>query len=125
MGHSSPIVGSSPLIEAELTMSDGSLTIPNDHRERALLCVSGQISVAGQALTPGQLAVLAEGESVELHGTGHVMMLGGDPVGDRWIWWNFVASDREIIEQAKLDWDAQRFPTVPSDHETWVPRPAL
>lgn len=124
-GVSSPIVGSSPLIEAEILLDDGELTIPAEHRERGIAAMSGDLRVAGQLLTEGQMAVLAEGESVSLSGNGHAMLLGGDPVGDRWIWWNFVASDRELIEQAKLDWDAQRFPLVPGDHEHWVPRPPM
>lgn len=121
----SPIVGSSRLLEAEIVIDDAALRIPSEHRERVLIAISGQVRVAGQRLRSGQAAVLARDEEVELHGTGRVMMLAGDPVGDRFIWWNFVASDRELIDQAKRDWDAQRFPIVPGDHDRWVPAPAL
>lgn len=120
-----PVVGSSTLIEAEILLDDASLIIPTEHRERVLIAIDGRMTVAGQHLRPGQAAVLARDESVELHGTGRVMLLGGDPVGDRFIWWNFVASDREMIDQAKRDWDAQRFPLVPDDHDSWVPAPDL
>ena len=51
------------------------------------------------------------------------MMLGGAPVGDRYIWWNFVHSDRERIEVAKKEWAEQQFPVVPDDHDPWVPLP--
>ena len=122
---SSPIIGSSSLLEAEIRLDDAAIRIPTQHRERALIAISGDLRVAGRRLRPGQAAVLTRDEEVELHGTGQVMMLAGDPVGDRYIWWNFVASDRELIDQAKRDWDAQRFPTVPDDHETWVPAPPL
>lgn len=122
---SSPIVGSSRLLEAEILLDDASLRIPTEHRERALITISGDLSVAGQRLGPGQAAVLTRDEEVELHGTGRVMMLAGDPVGDRFIWWNFVASDRELIDQAKRDWDAQRFPLIPGDHDPWVAAPPL
>jgi redox-sensitive bicupin YhaK (pirin superfamily) len=122
-GMASPVAGSSPLVEAEIMLDDGALTVPADHRERGVLNVAGDLTVADQSLAEGQLAVLAPGEVVELRGRGHAMVIGGDPVGDRWIWWNFVASDREIIEEAKVDWDRQRFPLVPGDHDIWVPRP--
>ncbi len=121
----SPIVGSSPLLEAEIRLDDTDIRIPAEHRERALIAISGDLRVAGQRLRPGQSAVLTRGEEVELHGSGRAMMLAGDPVGDRYIWWNFVASDRGLIDDAKRDWDAQRFPTVPDDHDTWVPAPPL
>ena len=119
----SPIAGSSPLLEAEILLRDASVTIPAEHRERALIAIDGRMSVAGQQLRPGQAAVLTRGEAVELHGTGRAMMLAGDPVGDRYIWWNFVASERDLIDQAKRDWDNQRFPLIPGDHDVWVPAP--
>ena len=56
-------------------------------------------------------------------GRGHAMVLGGDPVGHRHIWWNFVHSDPERIEAAKRQWTKQEFPKVPGDHEPWVPLP--
>lgn len=121
----SPVAGSSPLLEAEIQLADASLTVPAEHRERALIAISGHLTVAGQRLGPGNAAVLARGEAVQVNGTGRVMMLAGDPVGDRFIWWNFVASDRDLIDQAKRDWDAQRFPVVPDDHDVWVAAPAL
>lgn len=119
-----PIRGSSPLLEAEIHLDDATLRIPGEYPERGLVNVAGAMTVAGQQLAVGQLAVLSPGEQVELHGTGRAMLLAGDPVGDRWIWWNFVASDRELIEQGKRDWDAQRFPLIPADHDVWVPAPA-
>ena len=67
--------------------------------------------------------MLEPGVRLELTGTGRAMLLGGAPVGERYIWWNFVHSDRDRIEQAKSEWSAQRFPTVPTDHDPWVPRP--
>lgn len=124
-GLQSPVLGSSSLMEAEIVLDDHSLTIPTEHRERAIIAISGALTVAGQRLDPAHAAVLTAGESVELHGSGRAMMLAGDPVGDRYIWWNFVASDRDLIEQAKRDWDAQRFPLIPEDHAVWVEAPPL
>ena len=122
-GMLSPVKGSSPLLEADLTLDDAVLRIPTEHRERGVICMAGDLRVAGRDLQPGQVAVIAEDQQVELSGTGRAMMLAGDPVGDRFIWWNFVSSDRDIIEQAKRDWDEQRFPLVPGDHDHWIPRP--
>ncbi len=51
------------------------------------------------------------------------MLLGGEPVGERRIWWNFVHSDSDVIEDAKQRWTEQRFPTVPGDHDPWVALP--
>ncbi len=122
-GMDSPIKGSSRLLEADLTLVEGVLKIPAEHRERGVINLSGELAVAGQALAEGQLAVLTTGEEVELTGTGRAMLLAGDPVGERFIWWNFVASDRELIEAAKHSWDQQTFPKVPHDHERWMSRP--
>lgn len=120
----SPIAGSSPLLEADISLTDAGVRIPPEHPERVVIAISGHLTVAGQRIRPGQAAVLSRGETVELHGEGRAMLLAGDPVGDRYIWWNFVASDREVIDQAKRDWDAQRFPRIPGDHDVWVPAPA-
>lgn len=53
-----------------------------------------------------------------------VMLLGGEPVGHRYAWWNFVSSRRERVEQAKLDWSAGRTPLPPADASEWIPLPA-
>ena len=121
-GMDSPIKGSSRLLEADLTLADGLLQIPAEHRERGVISLAGDLAVAGRTLTEGQLAVLTPGEEVELTGTGRAMMLAGDPVGERFIWWNFVSSDRDVIETAKQRWDEQTFPKVPHDHNYWMPR---
>lgn len=97
--------------------------IPTEHRERGVINLSGELAVAGQTLGEGQLAVLTPDEEVELTGTGRAMLLAGDPVGERFIWRNFAASDRELIETAKQSWDQQTFPKVPQDHERWMSRP--
>ena len=99
------------------------LKIPTEHRERGVINLSGELAVAGQTLGEGQLAVLTPDEEVELTGTGRAMLLAGDPVGERFIWRNFAASDRELIETAKQSWDQQTSPTVPQDHERWMSRP--
>lgn len=124
-GLASPVPGSSPLVLAALTLVDGSpIPIEADHPERAVLSVTGDLSLNGRPLPTGDLAVLTPGATPTLAGTGTAMVLGGEPVGRRHIWWNFVHADPEVIEQAKADWTAQRFPTVPGDHDPFVPMPS-
>lgn len=123
-GLHSPVPVSSPLVLAEIRL-DGSAAVPLDtsHEERALLVLDGDVRLDRQPIPAGHLTVIAAGSTPWLDGTGTVVLLGGEPVGKRYIWWNFVHSDRECIEQAKADWSAQRFPVVPGDQEGWVPLP--
>lgn len=123
-GMQAPIAGASPLILAELRLDDGSVTIERDHPERAVVALEGDVLLDGHRLDHAHLAVLRPGSTPHLTGTGTAMVLGGEPVGDRAIWWNFVHSDREVIEEAKRRWTQQEFPTVPDDHEPWVPLPS-
>ena len=123
-GLHSPVPVSSPLVLAELRL-DGTAAVPLDatHEERAVLVLDGDVRLDGAPLPTGHLSVVAAGTAPWLDGAGTVVLLGGEPVGPRYIWWNFVHSDREVIEQAKADWTAQRFPIVPGDHDGWVPLP--
>ncbi|MEM7340741.1 MAG: pirin family protein [Actinomycetota bacterium] len=124
-GLESPVSGSSPLVLAELSLAGGdTVPIDVDVTERAVLAVAGAITVNHAPLAAGHLAVLEPGHTVTVGGVGTAMVLGGDPVGPRRIWWNYVHSDPERIEQAKADWAEQRFPLVPGDHEPWVPLPS-
>ena len=123
-GLHSPVPVSSPLVLAEIRL-DGTGPVPLDtmHEERALLVLDGDVRLDRAPLPVGHLSVVAAGTTPWLDGTGTVVLLGGEPVGPRFIWWNFVHSDRDCIEQAKADWTAQRFPIVPDDHAGWVPLP--
>lgn len=123
-GLASPVPGSSPLVLAELTLRAGSaVPLDDEHPERAVLAVSGAVTVDDRPLPAGHLAVLEPGAR-RIGGDGLAVVLGGAPVGPRRIWWNFVHADAERIEAAKADWTAQRFPRVPDDHDPWVPLPA-
>lgn len=124
-GLESPVTGSSPLILAEVTL-DASSPVPvgSDLPERSVLALTDGVRVNDEAIDPGQLVVLRTGAAATLSGTGTAVVLGGEPVGKRHIWWNFVHSDLDRIEQAKSDWLEQRFPVVPNDHEPFVPLPA-
>lgn len=121
----SPITASSPLVLAEITLNDESpFPIATDHPEIAVIALGGDVRVNNEVIAPGQLAVLQADTATSLSGSGRAIVLGGEPVGKRHIWWNFVHSDLDRVEQAKIDWTSQQFPTVPDDHEPFVPLPA-
>jgi redox-sensitive bicupin YhaK (pirin superfamily) len=95
--------------------------------ERALYVAEGEATLDGLRLEPRVLYVLRPGISATLRSeTGaHVMLCGGAPMdGPRHVWWNFVSSRRERIQQAKEDWKALRFPMVPEEKE-WIPIPEV
>ena len=85
------------------------------------------VEIAGDRFGPGQLLVFRPGDRITLRavdGPARAMLLGGDPMdGPRHIWWNFVSSRKDRIEQAKADWKAARFDIVPGDEVEFVPLP--
>jgi len=121
-GLDAPIRGSSPLMLAQIDLGDSIVDLP-DIAERAVLALDGDVHVNDHHLATGSLAVLERGVRTRLSGAGTALVIGGEPVGKRHIWWNFVHSDLERIEWAKQQWTDQRFPTVPDDHEVFVPLP--
>ena len=94
-----------------------------DVADCAVLALDVDVRIGQRRLATGSLAVLDRGSRSQLTGQGTALVLGGDPLGKRHIWWNFVHSDPERIEWAKQEWAAQRFPTVPDDHDVYVPLP--
>lgn len=123
-GAEAPVAVSSPLVLAELELVEGaSVPVDGTHPERAVLAVDADAWIDDHRLPAGNLAVLAPGAQPRLRGEGRAVVIGGEPVGERHIWWNFVHADRDRIEAAKADWEAQRFPLVPGDHDPWVPLP--
>jgi redox-sensitive bicupin YhaK (pirin superfamily) len=118
------------LFYADVILSvGGRCRIPVEHVERGIYVVEGRVSVAGEPEAiygAAQLVVFAPGREVVLHpvgGPARLMALGGEPMdGPRHLWWNFVSSSQERIEQAKADWQAGRFPKVPDETE-FIPLP--
>jgi redox-sensitive bicupin YhaK (pirin superfamily) len=103
----------------------GNLTIPPEHEERAIYVVEGGVMIDDETLGPTQLAVLAAGVEARVTATtpAKLMLLGGARMdGYRYIWWNFVSSSKERIEQAKSDWREQRLGRVPGETE-FIPLP--
>ena len=116
-------------IYAEIVLgAGGAIPIEPSADERAVMLVGGEAEIAGAPLGLYELTVLQPGVALTLgsHGGGRVMLLGGEAFATkRHVWWNFVSSSRERIQQAKEDWQAGRFPLVPGDSEEFIPIPAV
>ncbi len=114
-------------IYAEIDLrSGGMIPIDPEADERAVMLVGGEATLDGHQLVPYVLEILAPGTRMMLssHRGGKVMLLGGEAFKTRrHVWWNFVSSDKERIEQAKQDWINGRFPQVPDDAEEYIPLP--
>ena len=114
-------------IYAEILLQEGgSIPIDAEADERAVMLVGGDAALDGAPLGLYDLVVLKPGAAMTLssHAGGRVMLLGGEAfTSKRHVWWNFVSSDRERINQAKEDWREGRFATVPGDEEEWIPLP--
>jgi len=123
--HTAPVATPSPTLYAELRMPAGSaIDLPSGYAERAFYVVSGQVHVEGTAYGSGMMAIASPHGAVRLsaQSDSHLMVVGGEPIGERHIWWNFVSSTTARIEQAKADWRDGRFDTVPGDSE-FIPLP--
>lgn len=126
-GRTSPLATYSEAIYADAILDTGALLpIPAEHEERAVYVAEGSVSVAGDRFDCGRLLILRPGDgiTVEALSNARVLVLGGEPMdGPRFIWWNFVSSSKERIEDAKADWKAGRFAIVPGDAEEFIPLP--
>lgn len=113
---------------AEITLEAGAvITVPAEIEERAICILQGQIDIGGDPYGTQRLLVLDPGAEVAVTAleTSRIAVLGGAPLdGRRHMYWNFVSSSRERIEQAKSEWRARRFPLVPGDEDEFVPLPA-
>jgi redox-sensitive bicupin YhaK (pirin superfamily) len=101
------------------------IALPREYPERAAYLVSGAVSADGQPVVPGQMVVFEKQAPavLEARAPSVLMLLGGAPLGPRFIEWNFVASSRERIEQAKADWRAGRMKLPDRDNEEFIPLP--
>jgi redox-sensitive bicupin YhaK (pirin superfamily) len=125
-GAKSPVAMVSPWFYTEVNARAGvSLPLDADHEERAIYLVDGEVEIAGDRHEAPQLLVFRPGDRITVKTTRptRMMFLGGDALeGPRHIWWNFVSSSKERIEQAKQDWKTGRFDPVPQEHE-FIPLP--
>jgi redox-sensitive bicupin YhaK (pirin superfamily) len=102
-----------------------SLLLDNEHEERGIYLLEGIVEIAGRTFEPGRLLVFSSGDEVTVKAisAARLLLFGGEPLdGPRHLWWNFVSSSGERIEQAKADWKGRRFAPVPGDSES-IPLP--
>lgn len=125
-GARSPVATLSPLFHVHAEAQAGArVRLPGGHAEQALYVAKGAVEHAGQTYEPGQLLVFGnDGDAfVTARSAATLMLFGGEPLGERHIWWNFVSSRKERIEQAKADWTAGRIALPPGDDAEWIPLP--
>lgn len=99
--------------------------LPQEHAERGFYIVKGSLEVAGNTYVQGQMLVFTKAADPVIVAKDHtvLMLLGGEPLGNRFIWWNFVSSRKERIEQAKEDWKQGRIILPPNDDKEFIPLP--
>ena len=126
-GARSAVKTHSPMFYVHWRLNAGATAqLPAEYPERAAFVAQGQVEIDGRALDAGQMAVFAPGQAVAITAVtdAHVMLIGGEPVGERFIDWNFVSSSKDRIEQAKADWRAGRMKLPDLDHDEFIPLPA-
>lgn len=126
-GMRSPVRTFSDTLYADIRLDAGaSVEIPADAEERAIYVLEGQVTIAGDTFPSDRLLVFRPGDviTVSSDAGAHFMLFGGASLGSkRYIWWNFVSSSKERIEQAKEEWRSGRFDIVPGDEEEFIPLP--
>jgi redox-sensitive bicupin YhaK (pirin superfamily) len=126
LGVNSGVRTSSPMFYADVALRAGAVVpLDADYDERAIYTASGEVEISGDVFGPAQLLIFRAGDCITIRARtdARFMMLGGEPMeGPRFVWWNFVSSRKDRIEQAKADWKASRFDSVPGDSE-FIPLP--
>ena len=127
-GLRAPVATRSMLFYADVQLAPGaSVPLPDAHEERAAYVLDGEVEVAGDRFGPGRMLVFRAGDRLALRGGpqgARMLLLGGAVMdGPRHLFWNFVSSRPERIEQAKADWRAGRFAAVPGDDKEFIPLP--
>lgn len=124
-GHRSPVKSYSRTLYMDCRLEPGAgLTLPEGEQELAAYLVEGAVDIEGEQYAAGVMVVASPGAVMELRAqsSSRVMVIGGDALAERYMYWNFVHSSRQRIEQAKADWREGRFPPVPGDDE-FIPLP--
>jgi redox-sensitive bicupin YhaK (pirin superfamily) len=125
-GEQAKVKTHSPMFYLHWALEPGAVAeIPAEHQDRAAYVATGSIDVAGRTFTAGQMLIFTPGQPVRVtaHEPSAVMVLGGEPLGERFLEWNFVSSSRERIEQAKADWRAGRMKLPKDDDQEYIPLP--
>lgn len=115
----------SPLFYAHLELAPGAAAeIPTGYRERALYIAGGAVEIGGQRFAAGRMLVLGPAAAqLRAVGPATVMALGGEPLGERFLYWNFVSSSQDRLGQAAADWKAGRFKLPDHDNTEFIPLP--
>jgi len=116
----------SPLFYLHVVLDQGArFGLPKEHAERGFYLVKGSVEIAGTTYRQGQMLVFTKGVDpvIIAKEPTTLMLLGGEPLGERFIWWNFVSSRKERIEQAKEDWKQGRIILPPNDNQEFIPLP--
>jgi redox-sensitive bicupin YhaK (pirin superfamily) len=116
----------SPLFYLHVVLEKGAkFGLPKEHSERGFYIAKGSVEFSGVSYLAGQMLVFTSGVDPIIIAKENttLMLLGGEPLGERFIWWNFVSSRRERIEQAKEDWKQGRIILPPNDNREFIPLP--
>jgi hypothetical protein len=129
-GLRTPVEVSSPCFYADVVLAAGArVPLPEGHEERAAYVVQGSVAVAGVDFAAGRMLVFRAGDALALTAGAagaRLLLLGGAAMdGPRYMFWNFVSSSRDRIQQAKEDWKAGRFGLVPGDETEFIPLPEI
>ncbi len=125
LGETSPVDVHASMLYLDVNLAaTHSYPLPAGYDELAVYVVDGELEIDGARYGAGVMAVAQDGvvPTVTAVSDAHFMVIGGEPLGARHIWWNFVSSSRERIEQAKQDWSVGRFDEVPGETE-FIPLP--
>lgn len=123
-GAASPVAVRSPTLYLDIALSAGDAFPLPPARERAVYGVDGVYRLDGEAVEPRRMVLIAEGDEpmISADADARVVLVGGEPLGPRFMWWNFVSSRRQRIAQATDDWAQGRFAPVPGETE-FIPLP--
>ena len=125
-GLNNNVKTNSPLFYLHVVLQQGArFGLPKEHSERGFYIVKGTVEVSGNIYHEGQMLVFSKGDDPVIFAKENttLMLLGGEPLGERFIWWNFVSSRKERIEQAKEDWKQGRIILPPTDNKEFIPLP--
>jgi redox-sensitive bicupin YhaK (pirin superfamily) len=125
-GLNNDVKTNSPLFYLHVVLKqDARFGLPKEHPERGFYIAKGIVEVSGNTYHEGQMLIFTPGADpvVLAKENTTLMLLGGEPLGERFIWWNFVSSRKERIEQAKEDWKQGRIILPPSDNKEFIPLP--
>ncbi|MGE0282945.1 MAG: pirin family protein [Rhizobiaceae bacterium] len=126
-GLRAPVTAHHDTLYADVRVKPGgAFRIPSEAEERAIYTLDGEVEIAGDRFAPDVLLVFKPGDEIVVKSErgAHFMLFGGASMpSPRYIWWNFVSSSKERIEQAKNEWKTGRFDIVPGDEEEFIPLP--